>query len=110
MDQTEEEGILNETDLLYYAGKELGIIEKILKYEHIDLDIVNDIINGLDNELLKDTFSISFVDKLHYNNIKKIIIAIVFGNYFDDSNDYSDNNKGKILKLKNKLDEDKFNN
>ena len=102
MNQTEEEGILNETDLLYYAGKELGIIEKILKYAHIDLDTANEIENGLDNELLKDTFSISFVDKLHYNNIKKIIIAIVFGNYHDDSNDYSDNNKGKILKLKNK--------
>ena len=99
-----DEGLLTKTDLLYYVGKELGIVEKIAKYDKVRAEFAEDIINGLDNEFLTDTFNVSFKDRVHYDNVKRIITSILFTNKYEEKSDNQkeDNkNKCKILKLNN---------
>ena len=104
MEQVEDEGLLTKTDLLYYVGKELGIVEKIAKYDKVRAEFAEDIINGLDDEFLTDTFNVSFKDRVHYDNVKRIITSILFTNKYEEKSDNQkeDNkNKCKIFKLNN---------
>ena len=97
MEQEEMKGFLSETDLLYYIGKKLGIAAKIAKYDGISSELAEDILNS-DDEFIEDTLKVSFIDMVHYNNVKKIITSLAFS---DKSVELIDNKKkkGKVLKL-----------
>ena len=99
MEQVKFEGMLSETDLLYYIGNKLGIASKIAKYDGISSELAEDIIT-LDDELVKDALKTSFIDKVHYNNIKRIISSLAFSDENVELIDsVSENKEGKILKL-----------
>ena len=99
MEQIENEGLLSETDLLYYVGQKLGIVNKLVKYDEVSLEFEDDIVNELDNEFLEDTLNASFVDRMHFNNVMRIISAIAFSNKYDIPKSANENTKGKILKV-----------
>lgn len=99
MEQAEIEGMLSETDLLYYIGNKLGIASKIAKYDGVSSELVEDIIK-LDNELVKDALKTSFIDKVHYNNVKRIISSLAFSDENVELIDSaSESKEGKVLKL-----------
>lgn len=60
----------NETQILYFIGDEIGILEKLKKYDYLDPDYIDYLLEdiGIDKD------SMSFIDLKHYYNIKKIII------------------------------------
>lgn len=100
MDQIENEGVLTETDLLYYVCQRLGIVNKLAKYDGIAAELDESFVNDLDEEFLEDTLRVSFIDRVHFNNVKRIISSIVFSNHDDISEaDSNENKKGKILKI-----------
>ena len=104
MNETQLDGLLTETDLLYYVGKELGIVDKIAKYDKGRNEFAEDIINGLDDDFLISTLNVSFNDRMHYNNVKKIITSILFTNRLNETFDGQQEDikhNGKKLKLKN---------
>lgn len=95
MSKIEDNTILSEKSILYYIGNELGIAKKIAKYEGINEDVYNIIIDELDNEFFEDILNSSNNDMFLYKTLKKIILSILNDN---DSN-RNDNKKCKILKL-----------
>ena len=53
------------------------------------------------DEFLEDTLKVSFIDRLHYNNVKKIMTSILFNNEYNEPSDKNrNNNKNKTLNLK----------
>lgn len=100
MEPIEFECVFTETDLLYYIGKKLGIIDKIIKYDNINSDMAKEIIDGLDDDFFENTIKLSFKDRIHYNNVKKIMSSIIFSNTIDDKKiNQSNNTNKKVLKL-----------
>ena len=96
MEENENDCMFTETDLLYYVGKELGVIDKINRYVGFNNDFAND----YEEEFLKDTLNVSYIDLVHYNNVRKIITSILF-NKDEETTDLTNNDdKGKILKFK----------
>ena len=99
VEQIEDEGILTETDLLYYASKKLGVADKLVKHE-IVTGFDESFINDFDEEFLIDTLKVSFIDQMHFHNVKRIISSTLFSKTDDSSEFDSDDDKnGKILKL-----------
>lgn len=100
MNQIEDEGILTETDLLYYVSQKLGVTDKLVKYDKAATDFDESFINDFDEEFLADTLKVSFIDQMHFNNVKKIISSTLFSNSSDVSEfDSSDDKNGKIMKI-----------
>lgn len=100
MEQTENEGMFSETDLLYYVCQKLGIINKLVKYDGVPSEFEDTIVDGLDEEFLNDTLNVSFIDRVHFNNVKRIISSIAFSNNYDiQESPSNENTKGKILKI-----------
>lgn len=87
----------SETDMLYYAGKELGVLDKILKYSGLSEDSYKMIIDGLDDELFEDALRISSDDMNCYNKIKAIIFSVL-----NDTTQSDSDNSHKILKFPKK--------
>ena len=99
MEQTKNEGILTENDLLCYVGKDLGIISKIIKYDGINSLFAEEIVEELDDEFLDDTLKMSFVDLLHYNNVKKIMSVIAFSNHYEEILASTEKSSCKLIRL-----------
>ena len=89
-----------EMEILYYIGNELGIGEKIYKYnyEYVSYEEI------VDNFTI-DKSMMSFNDLRHYQTIKNLMINIISSssvNKSEDSEESKNNNfkpKGKILKI-----------
>lgn len=71
-----KDSLITEIELLSFIGNELGIIEEISKYTKISKQMLTNILNNLSNYF--DTDNISLIDKVHYNNVKKIMINALF--------------------------------
>lgn len=71
-----KDSLITEIELLSFIGNELGIIEEISKYAKISKQMLTNILNNLSNYF--DTDNISLIDKVHYNNVKKIMINALF--------------------------------
>ena len=57
-------------------------------------------VENYEEEFLKDTLNVSYIDLVHYNNVRKIITSILF-NKDEETTDLTNNDdKGKILKFK----------
>lgn len=99
----EADSIFIEEYLIYYIGSKLGILEKIKQYDYASEEIIKYIIEELSDEFVEQTFKVSFAERLHYNNVKKIIINTLSGKKIDSSDvsveSDKKNSKGKILKL-----------
>ena len=97
------DSIFTEEYLIYYIGNKLGILEKIKQYDYASEEMIEYVIEELSDEFVEQTFKVSFVDRIHYNNVKKIIINTLSGKKSDisDISFESDkkNSNGKILKL-----------
>lgn len=100
MEQESTKSFLSETQLLYYVGKQLGIIEKIAKYDNIKPEIAVEITNSLDEELIQHIIKESPNDLKNYNTIREIVESIIFENKLGK---FSDNKKTsgnkKLLKI-----------
>lgn len=96
-----DEILLTETDMLYYIGNQLGIIDKIIKYNGINKELYNVIKEEASEDFLKTTLELSPLDKFYYHNVINIVSAIVF----DNSKKNNDNSKCKVLRVNFKKDE-----
>lgn len=100
----EVDSIFTEEYLIYYIGSKLGILEKIKKYDAISEELFEYIVEELSDEFVEQTFKVNFAEKLHYENVKDIIVNTLFDKNSDlISNSIEDNkkvNKCKVLKLR----------
>lgn len=100
----EADSIFTEEYLIYYIGSKLGILEKIKQYDYASEEIIEYVIEELSDEFVEQTFKVSFAERLHYKNVKDIIVNTLFGKNSDlMSNSVEDTkkvNKCKVLKLK----------
>ncbi len=100
----EADSIFTEDYLIYHIGSKLGILDKIRQYDYMDKEIIDCIIEDLSDEFVEQTFQVSFIDRVHYKNVKEIMISTLFGRNIDSTTKSTDDgkkiNKCKILKLK----------
>lgn len=90
-------GDIGKYETIYYAAKELGIYEKLAKYDDTFLEEYREIIiEDLEDGLVASTIDINIKEYVHYLNVKKILSSIIFGN-------------GKYELIKNKFNDDKTN-
>ncbi len=100
MENNESNCMFDETTLLYYIGKKLGILDKIAKYDCIDLKTAKSIVDEIDEEFIEDTLKVSICDKMNFDNIKKIMQSIIFSKGCKaESNSSNSIKKCKILKF-----------
>ena len=93
-----DDGVLDETSLLYYIGKKLGIINKIMEYDSFISKLGNCTLYETDNMFVEDALENNIEDRKNYNNLKKLISSIIFeNNNIEESKD--DNKKCKIIKM-----------
>lgn len=91
--------IVGETEILYYIGKELGINEKIFKYDCISKELYEEIMNYISN---KENFidrakkNNNLKELYHYQTLKKIILSILKGT---NSKQQSENKLKKRYKV-----------
>ena len=99
----EADSVFTEEYLIYYIGSKLGILDKIKQYDYASEEIIEYVIEELSDEFVEQTFKVSFAERLHYKNVKDIIVNTLFGKNSDlMSNSVEDNkkiNKCKVLKL-----------
>ncbi len=67
-------------DILYFIGNELGILDKILKYDEYANESYEKIIENL-SYINKDNLTLN--DLKHYNHLKKYIINVLTANKID---------------------------
>lgn len=95
----EEECSFTELEILCCVGHDLGILDKIVKYDDIDLEFYDEILKGLVISRTK----IMLGDWKHYNNIRDLIIKTlgIKRESFPDRKEVSSNQdvKGRILKF-----------
>lgn len=100
----EADSIFSEEHLKYYIGRKLGILEKIKRYDYINDELFEYFEKELSDEFVENTLKNSFIEMLHYNNVKKIIEDTLFGKNSDlTSNlieDSKKTNKCKVLKFR----------
>ena len=100
----EADSIFTEEYLIYYIGNKLGILEKIKKYDAISDELFGYIVEELSDEFVEDTFKVSFNERLHYKNVKDIIVNTLFSKNIDSMSNLAEDskkiNKCKVLKLK----------
>ena len=65
MEQIENEGMLSETDLLYYVCQKLGLVNKLVKYNGVPSEFEDYIVNEFDEEeILIMTSITNFKEKI----------------------------------------------
>lgn len=77
----------SEDELLYSVGKDLGIFDKIKKY---DITLIED-----DIDFIKPVQEMNFVEKRHYFAVKKLMTDIINGNYKEEEYGGQEDNKKK---------------
>lgn len=65
-----------EDEILYLLGKELNILDLIIKYDKLDKECYKDIIDVIE-EHPKESYT--FIEKKHYNNLKKAVQDVIKG-------------------------------
>lgn len=90
----ENESMIDETSFLYYIGSELGIADKILEYDSVFMCSLDELIEEIDFDMVKEIISSSFVERVHYMDIKRIMSDIIFS-----KNNNSVNDTSKILRI-----------
>ena len=86
------------TKILYSLGNELGILDKILKYD----SFCNDIYKRMKDGYHLDKSRLCFKDLVHYNNLKKLMINILNGedaNYLFEKMSSQVKTNRKILRV-----------
>lgn len=91
----------SEVDILYFIGKKLGIVENIAKYDEIDQDLYESIMENISDEMYEKTIMNDFVSRYHYNKIKKLIIDVLYSKESDEPEE-PDFNQEKMRQLKSK--------
>ena len=103
------DSMFSEEFLLYHISNSLGISEKMAKYDRISEELYEAIMQNLSDEFVEQTFSVSIEDRIHYNNVKKIITSILQGKELDFTDEVleTDKNKSKARILKINFNKDK---
>lgn len=90
-EQIKENTIFTKTDLLFFAGKKLGILDNLIKY-----NILNGIIlDCMDDDFLEDTIGVSDKDKIYFDIAIEVIETAL---YSSDLSGKDSNNKSKTKK------------
>ncbi len=87
----EQDCLLQEDDLLYSIGLELGIADKIKKYNWWQEED--------ESPSVIDKESLDFDEKLHYYAIKKLMLSIINGSYIEEEDYTSNNVENKIIAI-----------
>lgn len=74
----DKDSLIDETTFIYYLGKKLGVLDKIMKYDLFYMSSLDDIFSDDNNEFFNEIIKISFEDRIHLNNVKKIMIDTLF--------------------------------
>lgn len=90
-EEPESSNLFSEEEIIYSLGEELNILELIKKYDKIDEEYYQDIKESIKNHPKEDY---TFIEKKHYNNLKKIIQKILKGEIPTDS--YTIEEKKKV--------------
>ena len=76
------DGLIDEISLIYYAGKKLGVIDKILKYDNLYNSNEN-IYFKYDEKNVEQLLEISFYDRIIFQRIKEIMYDALFNSNRD---------------------------
>ena len=87
----EEYGLLDETTLIYYVGKQLGVSNQISKHDTIRYLKFDKLIDDIDEGYVRDILEVSFQDRIILKNVKKIMSDILL-----DKNNENDIPNAKI--------------
>lgn len=91
MEEHEFECSFGETEILYYIGIELGISEKILEYDNIDIDL-----EDIKSNFTIDKNNMNLADLRHYQSIKKIMLEIINPDGSKSNQEEHNANRNKI--------------
>lgn len=98
MQMYEDDCSFCELQVLYSIGKEFGVAEKIKKYDVIDDEEYQELLN--DDFLERN--DLAMTEKRHYNNIKRMMKQIIEQrnpNSFDDDGDNKGEDTAKLMSL-----------
>ncbi len=99
----QSDSIFTDTDLVYYIGSKLGILEKIREYDYVSDDIFDIILESISEDFVEETIRMNFKERIHYNNVKNIMTSILFGKkddtFSEPSEDTVKTDRPKILKF-----------
>lgn len=101
MEQIEDNFSFSETEILYYIAKKLGIDNKIAKYDGLDEDVYNSLVEDLDDDYFEVAFEMNSQDNFYYKTLMRIVSSIAFNDNHNDSvsSDEGKNINKKILKI-----------
>ena len=109
----EADSVMGVVSTIYYVANELGINEKIKKYdigmtqefyEDIMSELNEPLVEGMEEDFTTATINSNLEERKHYINVKRILTGIIFGNgsyqlIGDKTDKKKVTGKGKILKL-----------
>ena len=99
----QSDSIFTDTDLIYYIGSKLEILEKIKKYDYVDDEIFDIILEGVQDDFVERIIEMDFGERIHYNNVKNIMTSILFDKktvtFSEPSEDTAKTDRPKVLKL-----------
>ena len=90
----DKDSLIGETCFLYYVGEKLGIKDKICQYDDYYSPLL-DTLSDTDVLFIKEALNKCFEERIHYNNIKTIMIETVLS-----KNDRTFVKNHKVLKIK----------
>lgn len=100
--KNDKEIIYTPLDIIYYFGIELGVEESIKEYDGndwLDDELYNRLLSS--TIINKDTMTIK--ELKHYYNIRRLMVKILSQDKIDESIDYYEVPKRKIMKTKHKV-------
>ena len=83
------DSILDETTIMYYVAKQLGITKQLMKYDRMPIKY------EIDEEFIIDTLRDSFEDNILVRNVRKIMEEIIFSDSIPEEKTI----KCKIIKI-----------
>lgn len=111
--------IMSADEVLYYTARELGVLDKVVKYDFMPRKVKDSILQDMDIVLFEktgETFTTNAIntnlnDRVIYNNAKRILYGIIFGDgtyeLIETKKDTDGKAEGILLEFKFKKDENK---
>lgn len=99
MEQIGENVSFSETNILYYIGKKLGIMDKIAKYDYLDEFQINTIKEEMEDEFFEELLISTPQDNFCYKTLMRIVSSIAFDNKYDEPIEPNENKDTKILRI-----------
>ena len=99
MEEIGEKVSFSETNILYYIGKKLGIMDQIAKYDVLDEFQLNTIKEEMSDEFFEKILIATPQDNFYYKALMRIVSSIAFDNNYDAPIEPNENKDTKILRI-----------